>query len=65
MLATWVDLGRESSSGGLDKQSVNTFSLPATCLMSDIYSTTYLDPTCVPDVSTDKASLAFLPRCAK
>ena len=39
-LATWVDLGRESSSGGLDRQSATTFSLPGTCLMSEVYLAT-------------------------
>ena len=40
MLASLVDLGRESTSGGLDRQLATTFSLPAMCQISDVYSAT-------------------------
>ena len=38
--ATWVDLGRESSSGGLERQSATTLSAPATWRKSEVNSAT-------------------------
>ena len=38
--ATWVDLGRESSSGGLERQLATTLSAPATWGRSEVNSVT-------------------------
>ena len=38
--ATLVDLGKESTSGGIDRQSATTFFFPATCQISEEYSAT-------------------------